>query len=152
MTSFKTVYRSVSSMFGIQCIIVTIWKNNTCGGINYIWRAKKKKKGKKKIFLVFFRSPMKPRSEMYQTVCRDGFSLHIMFQASHKQWEVAILILINSSASVKIRIVKMDNWPNLNKCPWWDLICDPFASEVNSWTAGLRYLLALWLNFRFWLF
>ena len=32
-----------------------------------------------------------------------------MFQTSHKQWEVAILILINTSASIKFRIVEMDN-------------------------------------------
>ena len=38
-----------------------------------------------------------------------------MFRASHKQWEVAILILINTSASIKFRIVEMDNWLNLNK-------------------------------------
>ena len=58
-------------------------------------------------------------------------------------WEVAILILSNTSASIKFRIVEMDNWLglNLNKRPCWDSIRDPFASEANSWTAGLRYLL-----------
>ena len=40
-----------------------------------------------------------------------------MFRASHKQWEVAILILINICASIKFRIVEMDNWLNLNKRP-----------------------------------
>ena len=63
-----------------------------------------------------------------------------MFQASHKQWEVAILILINTSTLIKFRIVEMDNWLNLNKRPCWDSIRDPFASEANPWTAGLRYL------------
>ena len=37
--------------------------------------------------------------------------------------------------------VKMDYWLNLNKRPCWDSIHDPFASEANPWTAGLRYLL-----------
>ena len=36
--------------------------------------------------------------------------------------EVAFLILINASASIKFRIVEMDNWLNPNKCPCWDLI------------------------------
>ena len=85
--------------------------------------------------------PMKPRAGMYRTVdCRDGFSLLIMFRASHKQWEVAILILINTSASIKFRIVEMDNWLNLNKRPCWDSIRDPFASEANPWIAWLRSL------------
>ena len=63
--------------------------------------------------------------------CRDGFSLLILSRASHKQWGVAILILINTSASFKFRIVKMDHWLNLNKCPCWDSIRDPFVSEAN---------------------
>ena len=63
-----------------------------------------------------------------------------MSRASHKQWEVAILILINTSGSIKFRIVKVDYWLNLNKCPYWDSIRDPFASEANPWTAGLHYL------------
>ena len=54
-----------------------------------------------------------------------------MFQASHKRWEVAILILINTSALIKFSIVKMDNWLNISKCPCWDSIRDPFASEAN---------------------
>ena len=66
-----------------------------------------------------------------------------MFRASHKQWEVAILILINTSASIKFGIVEMDNWLNLNKRPCWDSIRDPFASEANPWTAGLRYHFAV---------
>ena len=40
-----------------------------------------------------------------------------MFRASHKQWELAILILINTSASIKLKIVKVDNWLNLNNRP-----------------------------------
>ena len=64
-----------------------------------------------------------------------------MSRASPKQWEVAILILINTSASIKFRIVKMDYWLNLNKRPCWDSIRDPFTSEANPWTAGLRYLI-----------
>ena len=63
-----------------------------------------------------------------------------MFRVSYKQWEVAILISINTSAPIKFRIVEMDNWLNLDKCPCWDSIHDPFASEANPWTAGLRYL------------
>ena len=54
--------------------------------------------------------PTKPRLECTEQFnCSDGFSLlicskrHIM-----KQWEVAILILINTSASLKFRIVEMD--------------------------------------------
>ena len=60
---------------------------------------------------LFTRSHMKPRAGMYQTVWlyRWVFIAH-MFQVSHKQWEVAILILINTSASIKFRIVEMDNW------------------------------------------
>ena len=73
---------------------------------------------------------------------RGGFSLLIMFRASHKQWEVAILILINTSALIKFGIVEMDNWLNLNKRPCWDSIRDPFASncKANPWSAGLPYL------------
>ena len=69
----------------------------------------------------------------------------------HKQWEVAILILINTSGSIKFRIVKMDNWLNLNKCPCWDSIHDPFLSEANPWTAGLCYpsFSLYWLSFAF---
>ena len=52
----------------------------------------------------------------------------------------SILILINTSASIKFGIVEMDNWLNLNKRPCWDSISDPFASEANPWTAGLHYL------------
>ena len=40
--------------------------------------------------------------------CRDGFSLLIMFRAAHKQWKVAFLILINTSAPIKFRIVEME--------------------------------------------
>ena len=47
--------------------------------------------------------------------------------------EVVIVILINNSASIKFRIVEMDNWLNLNKLSCWDLIRDPFASEANPW-------------------
>ena len=54
-----------------------------------------------------------------------------MFRASHKQWEVVILILINTSASIEFRIVKMDNGLNLNKHPCWDSVRDPFTSEAN---------------------
>ena len=84
---------------------------------------------------------MKPRARMYQTVWlkRWVFIAH-MFQASHKQWEVAILILIKSSTSIKFRIVEMDDWLNLNKRPCWDSIRDPFTSEANPWSAGLCYL------------
>ena len=67
-----------------------------------------------------------------------------MFRAAHKQWEVAILILINTSASIKFRIVEMDNWLNLNKHRCWDSIRDPF--EANPWTAGLSILLTLRLH------
>ena len=49
-----------------------------------------------------------------------------MFRASHKQWEVAILILINTAMSIKLKIVEMDNWLNLNKHPCWDSIRHPF--------------------------
>ena len=59
---------------------------------------------------------MKPRAEMYQTVWLEGLVLIAQkFRAAHKQWEVAILILINTATPIKIRIVKMDNWLNLNK-------------------------------------
>ena len=36
-----------------------------------------------------------------------GFIAHI-FRAAHKQWKVAILILINTSAPIKFRIVEME--------------------------------------------
>ena len=36
-----------------------------------------------------------------------GFIAH-MFRAAHKQWKVAILILINTSAPIKFRIVEME--------------------------------------------
>ena len=53
---------------------------------------------------------MKPRAGMYWTVwLYDGFLLLIMFWASQKQWQVAILISINTSASIKFRIVEMEN-------------------------------------------
>ena len=58
---------------------------------------------------------MKPRAEMIkQFDCRDWFFIAHMFLAAHEQWKVAILILINTSASIKFRIVEMDNWLNLN--------------------------------------
>ena len=63
-----------------------------------------------------------------------------MFRASHKQWQVAILILIYTSTSIKFQIVEMDNWLNLNKRPCWDSIRDPSMSEANQWTPRLRYL------------
>ena len=66
-----------------------------------------------------------------------------MFRAAHKQWEVAILILINTSAPIKFRIVEMDNWLNLNKPPCWDSSCDPFAFRGQTHEPlGLRYLLS----------
>ena len=73
---------------------------------------------------------------------RDGFSLLIMFRAAHKQCEIAILILINTSVPNKFRmiIVKVDNWLNLNKRLCWDSIRVPFESEANPGTAELRYL------------
>ena len=40
--------------------------------------------------------------------CRDGFFIAHMFRAAHKQWKVAILILINTSAPIKFRIVEME--------------------------------------------
>ena len=60
------------------------------------------------ILLYITCSPMKLRAGMYRTVWLKGwvFIAH-MFRAS--QWEVAILILINTSASIKFRIVEMDN-------------------------------------------
>ena len=45
------------------------------------------------------------------------------------QWEEAILFLINTL--IKFRIMKMDNWLNLNKNLCWDSNCDPFASKAN---------------------
>ena len=85
--------------------------------------------------------PWSPEPECTEQFdCRNGFSIAHMFWASHKQWEVAILTLINTSPSIKFRTVVMDDWLNLNKRPCWDLIRDPFASEANPWTAGLRYL------------
>ena len=67
-------------------------------------------------------------------------SVTVGFQASHKQWEVAILILINTVTSINSRIVNIYDWLKLNKHPCWDSIHDPFASEANPWTAGLCYL------------
>ena len=85
-------------------------------------------------------SPVNPRTRMYWTVWLYlwVFIAH-MFRASHKRWEVAILILINTSTSVKFRSVEMDNWLNLNKPLCWDSICDPFTPEANPCTAELRY-------------
>ena len=93
-------------------------------------------------------SPMKPRARMYyRTVWLKGwvFIAH-MFRASHKQWKVAILLLINTSASTKFRIVEMDNWLDLNKRPCWDSIHDPFTSKanpltMNRWTTLPRLLI-----------
>ena len=92
-------------------------------------------------------SPVLPRSPGLECTeqfdCRDRFSFAHMFQAAHKQWEVAILILIDTFAPIKFRIVEMANWLNLNKRPCWDSIHDPFTSEANPWTVGLRYLYQL---------
>ena len=66
-------------------------------------------------------------------------SIAHIFWASHKQWEVAILTLINTSASIKFSIVEIYNWLNLNKRPCWDSIRDLLASEANPWTVELRY-------------
>ena len=71
-------------------------------------------------------------------------------RASHKQWEVAILFLINYSAAIKFKIVLMDNWQNLKKrlC----LRLDPWPFRIrgksmkhwttlplNRWTMLLLY-------------
>ena len=45
--------------------------------------------------------------------------------------------MAGSYSSVKLKIVKMDNWLNFNKRPCWDSIHDPVLSEANPWTAGL---------------
>ena len=58
-------------------------------------------------------------SPMKQFDCRGWVFIAHMFRASHKQWEVAILIKVNTSASIKFRIVEMDNWLNLNTRPCW---------------------------------
>ena len=73
-----------------------------------------------------------------------------MFQASHKQWEVPILILINTSASIKLKNVKLDNWLNLKKRPCWESIPDAFASEAKPYTAGLHSLYSLLASFLHW--
>ena len=55
-------------------------------------------------------SPVLPRSPGPE--CTEQFEwvfIAHMLRAAHKQWEVAILILINISASIKFRIVEMDN-------------------------------------------
>ena len=60
-----------------------------------------------------------------------------MFGAAHKQWEVVILILINTSTSIKFRMVEMDNWLNLNKRPLLGLDPWPFhvrGKPMNCWT------------------
>ena len=53
---------------------------------------------------------MKPRAGMYRTVLTVGMGFFIahMFRAAHKQWKVAILILINTSVPIKFRIVEME--------------------------------------------
>ena len=71
-----------------------------------------------------------------------------MFRASHKQWEVANLILINTSASIKFRIVEMDNWLNLNKRPCWDSIRDPFSRprqthETLDYATSYKWFVAI---------
>ena len=61
-------------------------------------------------------------------------------QVGTYRWEVAIifLILINSSAPIKFRIVEMDNCLNLNKRPCWDSVRDPFASEPEANLHGIK--------------
>ena len=54
-----------------------------------------------------------------------------MFWAPHKQCELAILILINTSVPIKFSTVKVDNWLNLNKRPCWDSIYDPRVRSVT---------------------
>ena len=53
-------------------------------------------------------SPMKPRAGMYRTVLTVGMGFHCSYVAAHKQWKVAILILINTSAPIKFRIAEME--------------------------------------------
>ena len=76
-------------------------------------------------------SPMKLRARMYQFDCRDGFTLLVCSQLHISKWEVAVLVLINISSSIKFRIVEMDNWLDLNKHLCWYAIRDPFAFEAN---------------------
>ena len=86
--------------------------------------------------------PMNPRAEMLNNLTVGmGFHCLYMYVLRDMQWEVVILILINTSTSITFRIVEMDNWLNLNKHPCWDLIRDPFASEANPRTTELSYLL-----------
>ena len=41
--------------------------------------------------------------------CRDEVFITHLFRAAHKQWEVAILILMNISKSIKFCIGEMDS-------------------------------------------
>ena len=69
-----------------------------------------------------------------------GFHCSYMFRASHKQWEVAILILINTSASIKFRIVEMDNWLISTSAPAGTRSVTLSLPRQNPWTAGLHNL------------
>ena len=85
-------------------------------------------------------SPWPECTEQYD--CRDGLSL-FMSRASHMQWEVAILILINTSASIIFRIVKVDYWLKSQQVPLLGLDPWPFrvrGKPMNRWTTLPPYL------------
>ena len=54
-----------------------------------------------------------------------------MSRASHKQWEVAILILINTSASIKFRIVEIDNSVELSLVN--ETFCENCSHSIQKW-------------------
>ena len=55
---------------------------------------------------------------------------------------MCILILINTSALIKFRIVKMNYWLNFNKHLCWHSSCDPLASKASHQASLLA--LELW--------
>ena len=86
-------------------------------------------------------SPMKPRAGMYRTVWLYGwvFIAH-MFRVSHKQWERAILILINTSTSIKIQNCENGQLTKSQEAPLLGLNLWPFSPKANPQTTGVCYI------------
>ena len=62
-----------------------------------------------------------------------------MFPAAHKQWEVSILILINTSAPIKFRIVKWASDQISSSAPAGTRSVTFSRLKQNPWTAGQPY-------------
>ena len=84
--------------------------------------------------------PIKPKAGMHQNSLTVGWvSIAHMFWASDKQWELSILILINTSPPHWLNSELWKQTTKFQQASLWDLIRDLLASKANPWTI-LLYL------------